>query len=114
MITYQKSQTIPEFQNADTIEAPLAVADVNHWNIVNDPVFPACLAWFKDKHEGTTSKAGPNMRGVTLTTTLPSATSSSSQGTPTSDADEVKEQVHNILGQIFALRVETMQEMGFI
>ena len=93
------------------------MADVNHWKIVNDPMFPACLAWFKDRHEaskGTTSKAEPSTRGMTLTTTLPSATGSSSQGAPTSDADEVKKQVHNILGQIFALRVETVQEMGFI
>ena len=117
MITYQKSQIIPEFRMSDTIEAPLAVTDEKHWNILKDPVFPACLAGFKDRHEtskGTTSQAGPSTRGMTLTTTLSSATGSSSQSAPTSDVNEVREQVHKILAQIFALKVETVQEMGFV
>ena len=117
MITYQKSQTIPEFRMPDTVEAPLAVADKKHWNILKDPMFPACLAGFKDRHEtskGTTSQAGPSTRGRTLTTTLSSATSSSFQSAPTSDVNEVREQVHEILAQIFALKVETVQEMNFV
>ena len=48
MVTYQKAWTIPEYRMADTIEAPLAVADKDHWNILKDPMFPACLADFKD------------------------------------------------------------------
>ena len=102
---------------SDTIEAPLAVADEKHRNILKDPVFPAFLAGFKDRHEtskGTTSQAGPSTRGMTLTTALSSATGSSSQSAPTSDVNEVREQVHEILAQIFALKVETVQEMGFV
>ena len=117
MITYQKSQIIPEFRMSDTIEAPLAVADEKHWNILKDPMFPACLAGFKDRHEaskGTTSQAGPSTRGMTFTTTLSSATDSRFQSAPTSDVNEVREQVHKILAQIFALKVETVQEMGFV
>ena len=117
MITYQKSQIIPEFHMSDTIEAPLAVADEKHWNILNDPVFPACLVGFKDRHEtsqGTTSQAGPSTRSMTLRTTPSSATGSSSQSAPTSDVNEVREQVHKILTQIFALKVETVQEVGFV
>ena len=117
MITYQKSQIIPEFRMSDTIEAPLAVADEKHWNILKDPIFPACLAGFKDRHEtskGTTSQAGPSTRGMTLMTTLSSATGSSSQSAPSSGVNEVREQVHEMLAQIFALKVETVQEMGFV
>ena len=102
---------------SETIEAPLAVADEKHWNILKDPMFPACLAGFKDRHEtskGTTSQVGPSTRGMALTTTLSSTTSSSSQSVPTSDVNEVREQVHKILAQIFALKVETVQEMGFV
>ena len=102
---------------SDTIEAPLAVADKKHWNILKDPMFPACLAGFKDRHEtskGTTSQAGPSTRCMTLTTTLSSATGSSFQCAPTSDVNKVREQVHEILAQIFALKVETVQEMGFV
>ena len=100
-----------------TIEAPLAVADEKHWNILNDPVFPACLVGLKDRHEtskGATSQAGPSTGGMTLTTTLPSATGSNSQSAPTSDVNEVREQVHKILAQIFASKVETVQKMGFV
>ena len=103
MSTYQKSQIIPEFCMSNTIEAPLAVADEKHLNILKDPVFPACLVGFKDRHE--TSK---------WTTTLSSATGSSSQSAPTLDVNKVREQVHEILAQIFALKVETVQEMGFV
>ena len=117
MITYQKSQMIPEFCMSDIIEAPLAVADDRHWNILKDPMFPACLAEFKDRHETSkrmTSQTELSMRGMSLTTTLSPATGSSSQSAPTSDANEVREQVHEILAQIFALKVETVQEMGFV
>ena len=102
---------------SDTIEAPLAVADEKHWNILKDPMFAACLVGFKDRREaskGTTSQAGPSTRGMILTTTLSSATGSKSQSAPTSDVNEVREQVHKILAQIFALKVETVQEMGFV
>ena len=117
MITYQKAQTIPEYHLASTINVPLAVATDNHWNILKDPAFQACLVAFRERHEaskGTTPKAGLPTKGVTLTTTLPYATSSSSRTAPTSEVDEVKEQVNKILDWIFALRVETVQELGFI
>ena len=117
MITYQKPQIIPEFRMSEIIEAPLAVAHEKHWNIVKDPVFPACLEGFKDRHEAskrTTSQAGPSTRGITLTTTLSSVTGSGSRSAPTSDVDEVREQVQEILAQIFALRMETVQEMGLV
>ena len=89
---------------------------------MKDPVFPACLEGLKNRHQasqgsqakGSTSKAGTSKEGITLRTTLPSVTGSRSLSAPTSDLDEVKEQVHEILDQIFALQVETMQEMGFV
>ena len=68
---------------------------------------------FKDRHaasKGATSQAGPS----TLTTTPSSATGSISQSAPTLDVNEVREQVHKILAQIFALKVETVQEMCFV
>ena len=108
---------IPEYRMLEIIEAPLAVAHEKHWNIVKDPVFPACLEGFNDMHEAskrTTSQAGPSMRGIILTTTLSSVIGSGSQSAPTSDVDEVREQVQEILAQIFALRVETVQEMGLV
>ena len=30
---------------------PLSIADTHHWNIVNDPIFPSCIATFRVRHE---------------------------------------------------------------
>ena len=46
--------------------------------------------------------------------TLPLTTSSRPLTTPTLGEDEIEDQVQDILNQVFALRLETMQEMGFI
>ena len=118
MITYQKPQMIAELHEHDTISVALVVADEGHWNIVNDPIYPACLEAFRSKHkasqvEESAKKPGMGRESLTLETTLPSATSSKPQSTSTSD-DEVREQVHEILHQVFALEIETMQEMGFV
>ena len=117
MITYQKAQTIPKTHLTKMIEAPLPVADENHWNIWQDPMFPSCLEEFKVRHKASSTSQGvksSSQAGSTLTTTLTSATGSGPQGVCTLVADEVRDQVHEILGQIFALRVETIQEMGFV
>ena len=117
MITYQKHQITPEFRRPEIIDTPLAVAYEKHWNIVNDLMFPACLEEFKARHEAskrTTSQAGPSTRGTTLSKGLPSVVGSGSQSAPTSDAEEVREQVQETMAQIFALRVQTVQEMGLV
>ena len=115
MITYQKPQLIPELHEQNSISVALAVADEEHWNIVNDPMYPACLDEFKRKHmasqapqaEESTSQSGVRGEGLTLETTLSSMTSSRVQSTSTPD-DEIRDKVHEILGRVFALRIETM------
>ena len=117
MITYQKHQMTPEFRRPEIIDTPLAVAHEKHWNIVNDPMFPACLEELKTRHEAskrTTSQTGPSARGTTLTMGPSSVVGSSPQSAPTSDAEELREQVQEIMAQIFALRVQTVQEMGLV
>ena len=56
IVTYQKTQMIPELCDQDTISVALAVADEEHWNIVNDPIYPACLATFKSRHQRSLSR----------------------------------------------------------
>ena len=51
---------------------------------------------------------------MTLEMTLPLATSSRPPTTSTLDEDEIEDQMQDILNQVFALRLETVQEMGFI
>ena len=62
----------------------------------------------------TTSQTGPSVRGTTLTVGPSSVAGSGPQSAPTLDAEEVREQVQEIMAQIFALRVQTVQEMGLV
>ena len=41
----------PELEEVPQVTAALAVADPNHWKIVNDPIYPSCLEIFKARHE---------------------------------------------------------------
>ena len=51
----------PEMEGAPLVSAALAKADPSHWNIQNDPVYPACLELFKARHEASmASKAAPS------------------------------------------------------
>ena len=43
----------PELEEVPQITVPLSVADPHHWNIVNDPIFPNCLATFKARHKAS-------------------------------------------------------------
>ena len=43
----------PELEEVPQITVPLSVADPHHWNIVNGPIFPNCLATFKVRHEAS-------------------------------------------------------------
>ena len=53
----------------------ITVADPNHWNIVNDPIFPSCLDAFKVRceaslaSEAATSTGGASSRGESSTPT---------------------------------------------
>ena len=56
----------PELEEAPQITVALSAADANHWNIMNDPIFPSCLDVFKARHEASlaseavTSTGGAN------------------------------------------------------
>ena len=47
----QKQVLTPELKEAPQLTVALSAADANHWNIVNDPIFPNCLDEFKARHE---------------------------------------------------------------
>ena len=65
----------PELEEAPQITVPLSTADPHHWNIVNDPIFPNCLATFKARHEASlasgaaTSTGGASSQGGSSTPT---------------------------------------------
>ena len=43
----------PKLEEVPQITVPLSIADPCHWNIVNDPIFPSCLATFRARHEAS-------------------------------------------------------------
>ena len=102
--------------------AALADADDGHWNITNDPIYPACLEGFRRRHESSQAsqanksakRSGTGGGSTTCVMTPPPATSSQPPPTPTLGAHEVRGIVRDTLDQVYALCLETLQEMGFI
>ena len=43
LLIFQKQLLIPELREHSMVLAALADADDGHWNITNDPIYPACL-----------------------------------------------------------------------
>ena len=74
-IPRQEQVLPPELEEAPQITVPLSTADPHHWNIVNDPIFPNCLATFKARHKASlasgaaTSTCGASSRGGSSTPT---------------------------------------------
>ena len=46
-----RPELAPEMEGMPELSVALAMVDKNHWNIVNDPVFPKCLDSFKARYE---------------------------------------------------------------
>ena len=122
LLNFQKQLLIPELREQPLLSVALAVADDEHWNIADDPIYPACLAEFRKRHEASQAsqanksvkKSGTGGGSPTLAMTPPSATSSKPPPTPALGDREVMELVRDTLDQVYALRLETLQEMGFI
>ena len=119
LLNFQKQLLIPELHAHSLLSVSLAVADDGHWNVDNDPIYPACLAEFKKRHEASQAnkpveKPGTGRGSPTCATTPPSATSSKPPPTPVLGDHEVMELVRDTLDQVYALHFETLQEMGFI
>ena len=118
----QKQVLLPELEEVPQISVTLSAADANHWNIVNDPIFPSCLDVFKVRHEASlaseavTSTGGANSRGESSTPPqeLPLATWSQPPPTPTLGWQEVNARVAEVMDQVHNLHLQIVQEMGFI
>ena len=112
----------PELEEAPQITVPLSAADPHHWNIVNDPIFPNCLATFKARHEASlasgaaASTGGASSRGGSSTPTqeLPLATWPQPPPTPPLGWQEVDARVTEVMDQVHDLHLQLLQEMGFV
>ena len=111
LLNFQKQQLIPDLREHSMVSAALAEADDGHWNITNDPIYPACLEVFRRRHESSQdpqankSSEGSGTGGGSSpgATTPPSATISQHLFTPTLGAHEIREIIREILDQVYAL-----------
>ena len=122
LLNFQKQQLIPELCEHSMVSAALAEADDGHWNVTNDPIYHACLEGFRRRCESSqASQANKSDEGSgtgggspTCVMTPPSTPSSQPLLTPTLGAHEIRGIIHDTLDQVYALRLKTLQEMGFI
>ena len=112
----------PELEEAPQITVALSAADANHWNIMNDPIFPSCLDIFKARHEASLaseaakSTGGASSQGESSTPAqeLPVVTWPQPPPTPTLEWQEVDVRVAEVMDQVHNLHLQLVQEMGFI
>ena len=118
----QKQVLTPKLEEAPQPTVALSAANTNHWNIVNDAIFPSCLDAFKVRHkaslasEAATLTRRSSSRGESSTPTqeLPLATWPQPPPTPTLEWWEVDEKVAKVMDQVHNLHLKMVQEMGFI
>ena len=111
LLNFQKQQLILELLEHSMISAALAEANDGHWNITNDPIYPACLEVFRRRHESSQdpqankSSEGSGTGGGSPTDAMtpPSTTSSQPLLTPALGAHEIREIICETLDQVYAL-----------
>ena len=121
--TPRQKQVLPsKLEEVPQITVALTMANPNHWNIVNDPIFPSCLDIFKARHEASlaseaaTSTGGASSQGESSTPTqeLPPATWLLPPPTPMLEWQEVDVRVAEVMDQVHNLHLQIVQEMDFI
>ena len=120
--TMQDQVLSPELEEAHQVTAVLAMADPNHWNILNDPVYPSCLEHFKARHEASmaskaaTLTASVGSRGENLTPTqeLPPMTWPTQPTTPPLTVQDIDVRVTEFMDRVHDLNLQWIQEMGFL
>ena len=113
----------PKLEEAPRITVPLSIADPCHWNIVNDPIFPSCIATFWARHEATLASGTATMGGgassqgggSTPLQELPSASWPLPPPTPPPlEWQEVDQKVTEVMDQVHDLQLQLLQEIGFV
>ena len=121
-ISKQEQVLPPEPEEVPQITVPLSAADPHHWNIVNDPIFPNCLATFRVRHEASlasgtvASTGGASSRGggSTPLQELPSVTLPQHPPTPPLEWHEVDKRVTEVMDQVHDFHLQLLQEIGFV
>ena len=112
----------PKLEEVPQVTVALTAADPNHWNILNDLIYPSCLEIFKARHEtsmaseAATSAGGASSRGENFTPTqeLPPVAWPTQLPTPPLTWQDIDMRVTEVMDQVHDLNLQWMQEMGFI
>ena len=118
----QKQVLMLKLEEAPQLTVALSAANANHWNIVNDPIFPSCLDTFKVRHKASlaseaatlTRRSSSQGESSTPPQELPLTTWPQPPPTPTLDWWEVDERVAKVMDQVYNLHLKMVQEMGFV
>ena len=121
-IPMQEQVLLPELEETPQVPAALATADPNHWNILNDPIYPGCLEQFMARREASMASkaatsaeaAGSQGENFTPTQELPPATWPIQPTTLALTVQDIDVWVTEVMDQVHNLNLQWIQEMGFI
>ena len=121
-ISKQDQVLLPDLEEAPQITMPLSIVDPHHWNIMNDPIFPSCLATFRVRHEASLASgavalpSGANSQGggSTPLQELPSAIGPQHPPTPPLEWHEVDKRVTEVMDRVHDFHLQLLQEIGFV
>ena len=119
----QRQKITPEILESLRLTVSLAPVDKGHWNIVNDPLYPACLDQFRERHEAASKNPtsqqfqvpdvsqmfGPMAMPSDSTVPTPTLLSTLPLG-----SEDVNRIVQETLDTFHDLRIEAIQGMGAI
>ena len=112
----------PKLEEAPQVAAALSMMDPNHWNILNDPIYPSCLEDFKARHKASmtskvaTSAGAVDSQGENFTPTqeLPPASWLTQPAMLPLTIQDIDVWVTEVMDQVHNLNLQWIQEMGFI
>ena len=119
----QRQKITPEILESLRLTVSLAPVDKGHWNIVNDPIYPACLDQFRERHEAESKNLTSQQFQVPDVNQMfgPMATPSGSTMPPQTPlftsplgSEDVNRIVQETLDTFHDLRIEAIQGMGAI
>ena len=121
-IPMQEQVLPPKLDEAPQVAADLATADPNHWNVLNDPIYPGCLELFKARHKASMASkvatpacaVGSQGENFTSTQELPPMTRPTQPPMPPLTLLDIDVRVTEVMDRVHDLNLQWMQEMGFI
>ena len=119
----QRQIITPEILESLRVTVSLAPVDEGHWNIVNDPIYPACLDQFRERHKAASKNLTPRqsqvpdasqMFGPMATPSSPTVPPSTPLFTSPLSSEDVNRVVQETLDTFRDLHIEAIQGMGAI